>query len=74
MMDSNNGFTIFYKYVRKARIHNLFAKRRFYNNFCNIHTDVLFPVLILFIYHIHTGELGSRLTFISFSTILFLLP
>ena len=26
----------------------------FYNNFYNIHTDALFPVLILFIYNIHT--------------------
>ena len=84
-MDSNKGFynilqicsqgaglQQFYKYARKVRIHNLFAKLGFYNNFYNIHTDALFPVLILFIYNIHTGELSSGLTFISFATILVL--
>ena len=66
MMGSNNGFTISYKYVRKAQVynnitigsktrnHNLFAKRVFYNNLYNIRTDALFPVLILVIYNIHT--------------------
>ena len=46
-------------------IHNPFAKRVFYNNFYNIHTDTLFPVLILFyLQYTYTGELGSGLTFI----------
>ena len=77
-MGSNNGFTIFYnnmiakrrfttilQQVLKARIHNPFAKRVFYNNLYNIHTDTLSPVLILFIYNIHTqGGLGNWLTYI----------
>ena len=86
-MGSNNGFTMFYKYVRKAQVYSDFTmgsqgayaqfvrkKGGFYNNFYNINTDALFPVLIHFIYNIHTGELGSGLTFISFATVLFLLP
>ena len=73
-MFARRRFTIILQWGRKARIHNLFTKRGFHNNFYNIHTDALFPVLIHLIYNIHTGELGSGLTFISFATILFLLP
>ena len=63
-MLARRGFTTILQKVRKARIHNPFAKRVFYNNFYNIHTDTLFPVLILlFTIYIH-WELGSGLTFI----------
>ena len=47
---------VYNKWVRKERIHNLFAKLVFYNNFYNIHTDALFPVLILlFTIYTHIG-------------------
>ena len=47
-------FTTILQKVRKARIHNPFAKRLFYNNFHNVHTDTLFPHSYSFIYNIHT--------------------
>ena len=47
-------FTTILQKVRKACIHNLFAKRMFYNNFHNVHTDTLFPRSYSFIYNIHT--------------------
>ena len=52
-------FTIVLQWVRKAHVYNTFAKRVFYNNFHNVHTDTLFPYSYSFIYNIHTkGKLG----------------
>ena len=62
-------FTILLQYVRKASVYNNFTtgSQGAYSQyvrkarFCNVHTETLFPVLIL----LHTqGELGSGLTFI----------
>ena len=65
-MFARRVFTTILQKVRKARIHNLFAKRVFYNNFYNVHRDTLFPRSYSFINNRHTqGELGSGFTFIS---------
>ena len=58
-MLTKHVFTTNLQKARKARIHNPFAKRVFYNNVHNVHTDTLFPRSYSFIYNIHTqGELG----------------
>ena len=53
-MFARSMFTTILQKVCKARIHNPFAKRVFYNNIYNVHTDTLFPHSYSFIYSIHT--------------------
>ena len=57
-MIARRVFTTILQKVRKARIHNPFAKRVFYNNFYNVHTDTLLPRSYSFIYNIHTRGIG----------------
>ena len=67
-MFARRMFTTILQKVRKARIHNPFTKRVFYNNFYNVPTDTLFPRSYSFIYnilYIHRWNWGSGLTFIS---------
>ena len=65
-MDSNNGFTIFYKYVRKAQVYNsftnMFARRVFticsqsvgFTTIFTLFTQMLCPLFLFFLFTIYT--------------------
>ena len=66
MMDSNNGFTIFYKYVPKAQVYNsfinMFARRVFticsqsagFTTIFTIFTQMLCSLFLFFLLTIYT--------------------
>ena len=78
MMDSNNGFTIFYKYVRKAQVYksftNMFARRVFticsqsagFTTIFTIFTQMLCSLfLFFFIYNIQGNWVAGSPLFLS---------